>query len=187
MAVLILALWIYWKSNKHLRAENSRLSHTIENLGSTITYLKGENGKLIAQSDVLSLRMEELKSLYPQKFEVIKSLQVKPSRARQINSFGSLTQKTIVTVLRDSLILDTIHVRTFHYTDPWLEINGLSVGDSQKVRVRLSDTLIQVVFKGERTHPWLWVFSPRKLQQRAQLASPYSNIFYQQAIDIQSK
>jgi hypothetical protein len=100
---------------------------------------------------------------------------------------GIVSQKTILTIIKDSIILDTIQVRVFHYSDPWLELDGIAIGDTQKVRVRLSDTLVQVVFKGERTNPWLWVFSPRKLQQRAQLASPYSNIFYQQTIDIQTK
>ncbi len=187
MAVLILALWIYWKSNKHLRAENSRLIHSIQNLGGTITYLKGENGKLIAQTDLLSLRLAEIKSLFPENLQAIKSLQVKPSRARQVSTVGMVSQKTILTIIKDSIILDTIQVRVFHYSDPWLQLDGIAIGDTQKVRVRLSDTLVQVVFKGERANPWLWIFSPRKLQQRAQLASPYSNIFYQQTIDIQAK
>jgi hypothetical protein len=187
MAVLILALWIYWKSNKHLRAENSRLTHSIQNLGGTLTYLKGENGKLIAQTDLLSLRLAEIKNLFPDKLQAIKSLQIKPSRAKQVSTVGLVSQKTILTILRDSIILDTILVRVFHYSDPWLELDGIAVGDTQKVRVRLSDTLVQLVFKGERPNPWLWVFSPRKLQQRAQLTSPYSNIFYQQTINIQAK
>jgi hypothetical protein len=187
MAVLILALWIYWKSNKRLRAENSRLTHSIQNLGGTITYLKGENGKLIAQTDMLSLRLEEIKSLFPEKLQAFKSLQVVPSRVKQVSTVGMVTQKTILTILKDSIILDTILVRVFHYSDSWLELDGIAVGDTQKVRVRLSDTLVQVVFKGERIKPWLWVFSPRKLQQRAQLSSPYSNIYYQQSIDIQGK
>jgi hypothetical protein len=187
MGILILALWIYWKSNKHLRAEKARMAQTLESLGGTITYLKSENGKLIAQSDVLSLRLSEIKSLFPKRLSEIKALGIQPSRVKQVSSIGISTQKSIVTLIRDSVLFDTIPVRVFHYCDPWLELEGLAVGDSQKVRVRLSDTLVQAVFKGERAHPWLWVFSPRKLQQRAQLSSPYSSIFYQQAIDIQSK
>jgi hypothetical protein len=187
MGILILALWIYWKSNKKLRAEKVRMAQAIESLGGTITYLKGENGKLIAQTDVLTLRIEEIKSLFPQKISAIKTLRVEPNRVKQINSVGLATQKTIVTVIRDSIIHDTIPVRTFHYSDAWLELDGLIVRDTQKIRIRHCDTLVQVVFKGERANPWLWLFSPRKLQQRAQLSSPYSNIFYQQTIDIQKK
>jgi hypothetical protein len=187
MAILILALWIYWKSNKHLRAEKVRMAQNIEALGGTIKYLKSENGRLTSQTDVLTLRLAEIKSLFPKTMADIHSLGISPRRVKSVSSTGISLQKNIVTILRDSVLYDTIPVRVFNYRDPWLELKGIAMGDSQRLYVRLSDTLIQAVYYGERVHPWLWVFSSRKLQQRVQLCSPYSSVFYQRTIEILDK
>ncbi len=187
LAMLTLALWIFWKSNKYLFAEKQRLAHTIESLGNNIQYLESENGKLAAQSDVLTLQLNELKDLFPKTIADIKAIGVKPSRINQVSSIGFTHQRNIVTHIYDSILYDTIPVKAFRYSDPWLNLNGIAIGDSQKVQLSLTDTLIQVVYKGERYRSWLWFFSKRKLQQRAQLANPYSTISYQKTITIQAK
>jgi hypothetical protein len=61
------------------------------------------------------------------------------------------------------------------------------LGDSQRLQIHSTDTLTQVVFKGERIRPWLWVFSPRKLQQRVSVSNPNATIKYSQFIQIQKQ
>ena len=187
LAMLTLALWIFWKSNKRLRAEKARMAHTLESLGGTITYLKSENGKLIAKGDVLNLQLSELKELFPKTIAGIKALGVAPSRVSQVSGIGFTHQRNVITHIHDSILYDTIPVKIFKYQDPWLSLSGMAIGDSQSVQLNLTDTLFQLVYKGDRFRPWLWIFSKRKLQQRAQLSNPYSNITYQQVITIQAK
>jgi hypothetical protein len=75
-------------------------------------------------------------------------------------------------------------VKVFEYADQWYRIKGLSQGGSQQLLIHSTDTLTQVVYKGERVKPWLWIFSPRKLQQRVSVSNPNSTIKYSQFIQI---
>jgi hypothetical protein len=95
------------------------------------------------------------------------------------------TEKHIITTLRDSVIHDTVSVRVFSYSDPWYSIQGQANGDTQRVQIQSRDSLIQVVYKGKRSKPWLWILSPRRLQQRIYSSNPNSIITYSQLINIQ--
>lgn len=175
------------RSNKHLRNDNERLSLNMQTLSNEISFVKTQNGKLAAQTDVLLLRTSELKSLFPKEANAIKQMGVKVSNATQVSSTVVETQKNIITLVSDSIICDTIHVKVFDYKDQWYQISGIAQGDSQRLQIHSTDTLTQVVYKGERIHPWLWVFSPRKLQQRVSVSNPNATIKYSQFIQIQKQ
>jgi hypothetical protein len=187
LAVLIVALVLLIKSNRALKADNQRLSLNMQSLASEMTFVKTQNGKLAAQTDVLLLRTAELKSLFPKEAKAVSDMGVKVSKATQVSTTVVETQKNIITVVRDSIICDTIHVKVFDYRDKWYRINGVELGDSQRLQIHSTDTLTQVVFKGDRIHPWLWVFSPRKLQQRVSVSNPNATIKYSQFIQIQKQ
>jgi hypothetical protein len=51
-------------------------------------------------------------------------------------------------------------------------------------KLSYQDTLVQVVFRGKRIHPWLWIFSRRQLMQRIQLKNPQAQIHYSEIIQI---
>lgn len=176
---------LLYKNNKTLREDNARLASNMQTLGAELVLVKTQNGRLAAQSDVLLLRADELKKLFPSQAKSIADLGVKVSRATQLSTTVIETQKNIITQLRDSIIHDTIRVKVFEYTDQWYQIKGLAQGDSQRLHIQSTDTLTQVVFKGERIKPWLWIFSPRKLQQRVSVSNPNSTIKYSQFIQIQ--
>ena len=178
---------LLFKNNKSLRADNERLASNMQSMGAELSFVKTQSGKLAAQTDVLLLRTEELKSLFPNQTKNIQNLGVKINRATQVSSTVIETQKNIITLLRDSIIHDTIRVKTFSYSDHWYQISGIAIGDSQQLQIHSTDTLTQVVFKGERVKPWLWIFSPRKLQQRVSVSNPNSIIKYSQFIQIQKQ
>ena len=46
------------------------------------------------------------------------------------------------------------------------------------------DSLIQVVYRGKRKQPWLWLFSPRPLEQLIYNKNPNSKISYQKTIKL---
>jgi len=184
---IIFAIWMLWTSNKNLKKDNQRLVSNMETLGADLKYIRIQNGTLAAQSGVLELRLKELQTLFPKQSKSIQDLGVNPSRVQQLSTTVIESQKQIVTTLRDSVIHDTVHIRVFSYKDQWYTIKGQAIGDTQHVQIQNTDTLVQVVYKGQRVKPWLWIFSPRKLEQRVSVSNPNANIKYAQVIQIQKR
>lgn len=181
----VIAVVLLIRSNRQLGQDNKRLAVNMQSLTAELKYVKTQNGNLAAQTDVLLLRTSELKALFPKEAKAIKDMGVKVSSATQVSSTVVETQKNIVTVVRDSVIHDTIRVKVFDYKDQWYQISGINQGDVQRLQIHTTDTLTQVVYKGERIHPWLWIFSKRKLQQRVSVSNPNATIKYSQFIQIQ--
>lgn len=185
LLVLLSAVVLLYKSNQRLHADNKRLSSNIKTLGAELVLVKTKSGQLAAQSDLLVLQTSELKKLFPKEVKQIESLGVGVSKTTQFTTTVVETKTNVITTLRDSLILDTIKVRIFNYQDQWYQIQGISEKDTQRLVIKSTDTLTQVVYRGERIKPWLWVFSPRKLQQRVTVSNPNATIKYSQTIQIQ--
>ena len=150
-----------------------------------IAYYKAKNGDLVAKNDVLQLKYNELKDIYPEIISELRNLKLNPRRVEHFSETVIQQQKDIITTLKDSLIYDTVPVRIFNYHDEFYTIKGLSIGDTQKVHIESRDSLIQVVFKGERCKPWLWIFSKRKLQQVVSCKNPDSKILFSKVIEIE--
>ena len=163
LLVLLGAIVLLYKSNQRLHADNKRLSSNLKTLGAELV----------------------LKKLFPTEVKQIESLGVGVSKTTQFTTTVVETKTNVITMLRDSLILDTIKVRVFDYQDQWYQIQGISEKDSQRLVIKSTDTLTQVVYRGERIKPWLWVFSPRKIQQRISVSNPNATIKYSQSIQIQ--
>lgn len=181
----MIAVVLLIRSNRQLGQDNKRLAVNMQSLTAELKYVQTQNGNLAAQTDVLLLRTSELKALFPKEAKAIKDMGVKVSSATQVSSTVVETQKNIVTVVRDSIVHDTIRVKVFDYKDQWYQISGINQGDTQRLQIHTTDTLTQVVYKGERIHPWLWIFSKRKLQQRVSVSNPNATIKYSQFILIQ--
>ncbi len=176
---------VLWKSNQGLQVENARMTSNMEAITASLNYVRTQNGKLAAQTNVLLLRTSELKELFPSQAKSITDLGVKIGRATLVSNTVIESQKNIVTLVRDSIIHDTVHVKVFSYSDQWYQVVGISDNISQRLQIHTTDTLTQVVFKGEREKPWLWIFSPRKLQQRVHVSNPNATIKYSSLIQIQ--
>jgi hypothetical protein len=185
LLLLVSAAIVLWSSNQRLRLETARMTSNLQTLTSSLDYVRTQNGKLAAQTNVLLLRTNELKQMFPAQAKSITDLGVKLSRATQVSSTVIESEKNVVTLLRDSVIHDTIRVKVFTYADQWYRVAGISDNISQRLQIQTTDTLTQVVFKGEREKPWLWIFSPRKLQQRVSVSNPNATIKYSSVIQIQ--
>jgi hypothetical protein len=153
-------------------------------LSSEMTSIVEINGRVVSQNQVLELKNKELKALIPQLHQEIEYLKVKPSRTESVSSTAFTAQTQIKTLLRDSTIFDTVEVKRFTYTDEFYQIEGYAVNDTQHLSITYQDTLIQTVYRGRRKRPWLWVFSPRQLEQRVALKNPNASIDYSQIIHI---
>jgi len=185
LLVVLGAILLLWKSNQRLHADNKRLNSNIKTLGAELSMVKTKSGQMAAQSDLLVLQTKELKKLFPKEVKQIENLGVKVNKTTQYSTTVVETKTNLLTTLRDSLIFDTVQVRVFDYQDQWYQIKGVIEKDTQRLVIKSMDTLTQVLFYGERQKPWLWVFSPRKLQQRVSVTNPNATIKYSQTIQIQ--
>ena len=185
LLVVLGAILLLWKSNQRLHADNKRLSSNIKTLGAELSMVKTKSGQLAAKSDLLVLQTRELKKLFPKEVKQIENLGVKVNKTTQYSTTVVETKTNVLTTLRDSLIFDTVQVRVFDYQDQWYQINGVIEKDTQRLVIKSMDTLTQVLYYGERQKPWLWFFSPRKLQQRVSVTNPNATIKYSQTLQIQ--
>ena len=122
-------------------------------------------------------------NIYPEIIYEIKNLKVNPRRVEHFSETIIQQQKDIITKLKDSLIYDTVLVRVFNYHDAFYTIKGIAIGDTQKVHIESRDSLIQVVYKGERYKPWLWIFSKRKLEQVVSCKNLNNKVEYSRIIE----
>ncbi len=156
-------------------------------INAKLEIIRAENNKLIGQNKVIQLSLAQLEAFYPAIHSDIKKMGVKPSRVQSVSSTGLVLENKIFTTLRDSIIHDTVHIKKFNYSDAWISVKGEAIGNKQSISITHFDTLSQVVFKGTRANPWLWVFSPRRLTQRISIASPYSKLNYSKTIELYEK
>lgn len=169
------------------KRERERITKSFQASRQTLTYYRTQNGQLAAKNQALQLQYNEVKQIFPKVLDEIRNLNIKLKHVTQYSETVVKQEKEIVTKLRDSLICDTIHAKVFNYHDSFYTVKGIAVGDSQKVHISSLDSLIQVVYKGKRGHPLLWVFSRRKLEQVITSKNPNSTILYNRTIQIVKK
>lgn len=151
--------------------------------------LTAMDGRMMLQTGELRLRMEELTRLMPELQEQLRGMRIELKRVEEVQATTVRMNRELATELRDSVVSDTAarqeeRWRVFDYRDDYLRVKGVARGDSQWMRVTVRDTLLQVVYRGKRTRPWLWIFSPRELVQTVRLANPDAEIGYSRRIKI---
>lgn len=161
------------------------MEKTLELSVQELKQISTKSGQYAAENEVMQLRIKELGILYPRLLDEIKNLKISPKSAESVASTSYITEKRFTTRLRDSVVHDTIRVKVFNYKDAWYDIHGIAHDSTQEVSVNSKDTLIQVVYKGKREKPWLWIFSPRKVMQRVTFKNPNAHITYSEFIQIQ--
>jgi YD repeat-containing protein len=174
---------MYYKEKR----ERERIAESFQASQQTLTYYRTQNGQLVAKNQTLQLRYNEVEQIFPKVLDEIRNLDIKPKHVTQYSETVVMQEKEIITKLRDSLICDTIHARVFNYQDSFYSVKGIAIGDSQKVHITSLDSLVQVVYKGKRIHPWMWFLSRRRLEQVITSKNPNSTILYNKTIQIVRK
>lgn len=185
--VVLLLLVIGIGLGKFLYRSHQENNLRASEINAQLEHIRSENNKLMAQNKVIGLSLSQLEAFYPELYKQIKQMDIKPSRVQSLSKSGIRLEKTIITTIKDSIIQDTIRIKQFDYSDAWISIRGEAIGNKQSISITHFDTLTQVVFKGSRANPWLWLLSPRRLTQRISLASPYNKVEYSKYIQIDEK
>jgi len=185
LAVVLLVSLFFYRAWKLEKGNYQRILEASVLKEQEQMFLHARNGQLVNETRVLQLRASELAKVLPQIEQELKNLRVKLARVESFSQSSFQVEKKVVVTLRDSLVPDTIHIQVFDYNDGFFKVHGKSDGISQTLELAYQDTLIQVVYKGPRDKPWLWIFSKRKLMQRVSLKNPNARIHYSQFIKIE--
>lgn len=190
VTLVIAAIWgviaiVFVRKFFSERAERERMQNNLAASQRQIAYYQTEKGQIAARTDALTLHYHELRQLYPEIIAEIKNLKVQAKHVENYSETVIHHEKEIVTKLRDSLLFDTVPVKVFNYADEFYNVTGIATADTQRVHIESTDSLIQVVYRGERHKPWLWIFSRRKLQQSILSKNPNSKIIYSRTIKIE--
>lgn len=179
--ILSLSFWRLWRAEQD---SYRRVFQASESLNQELVTLRADNGQLVAQNQVLILKGNEVAAMLPALAKEIRELGVSLNQAVAVSTTAFSVNTPATVFLRDSVIYDTVHVQLFNYQDGFFTVKGKSIGNQQYLDLNYRDTLVQVVYRGQRERPWLWIFSPRKLMQRVSLKNPNANINYTRQIDI---
>lgn len=180
--ILSFSFWRLWRAE---RDSYRRVFQASESLYQELDTLRADNGQLVAQNQALTLKGNELAAMLPGLAKEIRELGVRLNQAAAVSTTAFSVNTPATVLLRDSVIYDTVHVQLFDYQDGFFTVKGKSIGNHQYLDLGYRDTLVQVVYRGPRERPWLWIFSPRKLMQRVSLKNPNANIHYTQTISIE--
>lgn len=157
------------------------------------------NGRTASQTGVLLLHQKELTDLFPDLRKEIGLLNVRMNGLQSLSTAVFTQQKQFSTGLKDSIVFsplptfglkdtrsmqyDTLSYKVFSYHDEYYDVSGIAHLDEQLVKISSRDTMMQVVYR-KRKNRWLWIFSPRVLEQRVYFKNPNAHIEYSRTINI---
>lgn len=175
------------KCTHEARQDKQRLLKDYQAANTTLYYYKTKNGELAAKSNVLQLKYNEAVQVYPKILDEIKNLDIKPRLVTNYSETVVKQEKQIIARVKDSVILDTVKIRTFTYHDRFYDVQGKERNDTLNLQINSKDSIIQVIYKGKRYKPWAWIFSKRRLEQVITSKNPSNHIIYNQTINITKK
>jgi len=161
-----------------------RLLQNVATCNKQQEYYKTKNGLSAAKNDVLQHTSKELTIAEPKLVKELEDLNIKPKRMESSSETATETNYSIKTGLQDSITQDSTRVHFFRFNNSWFSIRGMAKGDTQTLAIRWVDSLLQVVYRGRRKHPYLWIFSPRILEQVITSKNPNTTIIFNKTIQI---
>ena len=184
IGLILFNIWLF-RSLLHAKKDAQRLEDSFATANRDVNYFQSVNGQMAVRIKTLELKNQELNRIYPQIIKEIENLKIKSNRVNQYSETIIHQDKEIIKVLRDSVIYDTIKIKAFDFEDSYYKVFGSIQNDFIKLNIHSYDSLIQVVFKGQRKKPWLWIFSKRQIEQIVSCKNPNSTIKYSRFIQIE--
>jgi len=176
--------WAYGNEYYKQKKTSDRLLQNFKAVNGSLENYETQNGTIAARNQALQVMVSELSKVFPKAEKELENLKVKPNRVENYSESAIEQDKEIHTAIRDSILQDSIYAKSFSFHDDFYTIKGLAIGDSQRINIHSIDTIIQVVYRGKRIRPWLWILSKRTLEQVITAKNPNSRIIYNKTIQI---
>lgn len=187
---IIVMLWITGKAlyiSYQTQMDNKRLIQNDVNMKAQLTYYFTKSGTEAAKTPVLEYKQKELYRILPEVKQKVKELDIKPKRVESYSETSVASGIEITVPAKDSTIKkndSVIQGKYFNYADAWYDVEGWIIQDTMNLKISSTDTIYQVVSRGDRLKPWLWFFSRRQLVQTIQSANPNNKVLYSRYIKV---
>lgn len=174
--ILSLSLLVNFLSISDLISRGRKISEqkqSIIALNSEVRTYTTKNNELAYENSVVKMSMDEIKQSNDEILQELDNLKIKLRNVEQFTQLSATTEQTIITAIRDSLVIDTIVInrmpvlkidtlKAFNYQDEFTSINSVIYpNDSVKMNIRNIVPLTQALHKGKRLKWWkIWKRRP---------------------------
>jgi hypothetical protein len=139
----------------------------------------------------LQFTKKELKNnVSPEVNKNLDNLKINPKRVDYYSETGFSSDMNFTVLVKDSICFDTVKCEIFRYKDEFYDVFGIVKGDSVKVKISSTDSIIQVAYKGSRYNkkgkkmPGIFLWLPRRLEQVIMFKNPNYKAVYSKTIVI---
>lgn len=147
VAVVIVLLSVIFALTKHLgtvKDERDRYESNTNTLLTEVNTYKTKDSLNVTRIDELRLREDEFKRYRSETDALVKTLNMRNRELTKTVSATTVSDSKIVTVVRDSIINDTLITRCIDYDDNYLSIHGCADGDTFIGDACVRDSLVLV-------------------------------------------
>lgn len=167
-------------------SEKKRFKANQDALLTQVDTLTTKCSKSAAEALKLSLTVKELEKSKAQYKELADELGIRLKRVQSISSSSSKTDVRIITQVRDSIVYrDTVltPVKTFSWSDPWVDVKGILECDTVDISLQSVDTLTTIVHK--IPHKFLFFkWGCKAIKQTVISSNPHTKITYTEYIEL---
>lgn len=150
---------------KLLSTENEELKRNQTALLDTVKRYKVNDSLNAVKAEVLTLRLDDYKKFRAEEASLISSLQAKLSEISRVIQTKTKSEQSIKTIVRDSIIRDTVQAVCFDYKSKWIDISGCVTHDSAELNIQQREVLTIVEdIKYKRFLGFLWKTNKIKSQ-----------------------
>lgn len=174
LTVAGISIYFGYKDMLATRNELRRAQNNVKVLEGDVSHYKTLSGKNAASVEALQYTIAEFKRYRAMDAATIEDLNIKLKRAQYLINIGTESKVEYVTVLKDSIIRDTV-VQCFDYSDAWVDSWGCVKDKVLDGGVSVRDTVSVV---GEPTYRRVWLFFKKVNGAKISVVNknPYSTI-----------
>lgn len=177
--------WECWNlyRTEHQRAE--RLLNDIKISRDSCQFFKSKNNENAVKIQAQEYTISEIRATLPRLIQQAKNLYIPPRLIQGYTAATQQSQTEIKTIVRDSIVRDTVHVKAFNYRDKWNHVSGTIEKDTARLVIESQDSITIFNVQGRRRHPLAWILSKRLPDQVIiKNANPGNKIILQQYLKI---
>lgn len=177
---LLFTSLLFYNNWQKARKTNERLDRNFTILALEVKSFK----KQVVTTGVLEMTKKEIKDAFPTLEKHLKDeFNAKLKNVQTYSNTQTIVNHTFETLVKDSLIKDTVHITTFEYNDKWLHFSAYKQDSSFIVtKNSMSVPLEQIIYRDKWKPKNL--FKARSLQQTIKTENPFAVIEFQRTINL---
>lgn len=183
LLIMVVSILLLMYANRKLRNEVRRNRENVETLQEGIVHYRTSDSLNAISVGRLTLTKREMKEREADLLHQVEKLNIKVRRLNAVLETHSEAKAEIITILRDSVINDTMVLKCLKYNDNYFSIDACIHKDTLQGSLRYTDTLIQVLHRIPRKF-WFIRWGTKAVKQDAYFANPNAVINYSRYIEL---